>query len=82
MPRAARARGSRPDVMSVGRSIPLFQPGDQGNAIRGVGTTRSTGLNYEKGNGTALTVVSTGNLVTGVAVQRNVGTGVTVSAGQ
>ncbi|WP_257449718.1 right-handed parallel beta-helix repeat-containing protein [Archangium lipolyticum] len=53
-----------------------------GNAIRGIGSTRSTGLNYEKGSGTSLTVVSTGNLVTGVATSRNVGTGVTVTAGQ
>ncbi|MCE9672777.1 right-handed parallel beta-helix repeat-containing protein [Myxococcus stipitatus] len=53
-----------------------------GNAIRGPGTTRSTGLRYDKGGGTALTVVSTGNLVTGVASTRVVGTGVTVTAGQ
>ncbi|AKF86510.1 hypothetical protein MFUL124B02_28210 [Myxococcus fulvus 124B02] len=53
-----------------------------GNVIRGVGSTRSTGLNYEKGSGTALTVTSTGNLVTGVTTARNVGTGVTVTAGQ
>jgi hypothetical protein len=53
-----------------------------GNLIRGANTSRGTGLSYEKGNGTGLTVVSTGNLVTGVALSRAVGTGVTVSAGQ
>src|SRR4051794_33776454 len=37
MPSAARARGSRPDVLSVGRAIPLFQPGGPGNASRAVG---------------------------------------------
>src|SRR4051812_47470005 len=37
MPRAARDRGSRPDVLSLGRSIPLFQPGGPGNASRAVG---------------------------------------------
>ncbi len=52
-----------------------------GNAIRGAGTTRGTGLYYQKGSGTALTVVSTGNLVANVQTQRTIGTGVTVNAG-
>lgn len=51
-----------------------------GNVIRGKGTT-GTGLYYSKGGGTALTVASTGNNVTGVATQRSIGTGVTVIAG-
>ncbi|GAA0984053.1 hypothetical protein GCM10009555_057050 [Acrocarpospora macrocephala] len=50
------------------------------NVIRGKGTT-GTGLYYSKGGATALTVVSTGNNVTGVATQRSVGAGVTVTAG-
>ncbi|HAV65334.1 MAG TPA: hypothetical protein DCY13_23540 [Verrucomicrobiales bacterium] len=52
-----------------------------GNAIRGAGTTRGTGLYYQKGSGTALTVISTGNLVNNVQTQRTIGTGVTVNAG-
>jgi Right handed beta helix region len=52
-----------------------------GNGILGRGTTRETGLNYQKGGGTALTVASTGNVVTSVGTVRTVGTGVTVSAG-
>ncbi|WP_338865353.1 right-handed parallel beta-helix repeat-containing protein [Myxococcus stipitatus] len=53
-----------------------------GNVIRGNGGTTSRGLSYEKGSGTALTVTSTGNLVTGVGTSRHVGTGVTVTSGQ
>ena len=52
-----------------------------GNAIIGTGSSRETGLSYAKGTGTSLTVASTGNLVTGVATTRSVGTGVTVTAG-
>ncbi|MCP2329018.1 hypothetical protein HDA40_007525 [Hamadaea flava] len=52
-----------------------------GNGVLGKGTTRETGLNYQKGSGTALTVASTGNVVTSVGTARTVGTGVTVSAG-
>jgi len=52
-----------------------------GNGVLGTGTTRETGLNYQKGSGTALTVTSTGNLVSTVGTARTVGTGVTVSAG-
>jgi len=53
-----------------------------GNGIIGQATSRETGLSYAKGTGTSLTVASTGNLVTGVATARSVGTGVTVTAGQ
>lgn len=52
-----------------------------GNGILGRATSRETGLNYQKGSGTALTVASTGNIVSSVGTSRTVGTGVTVSAG-
>ncbi len=53
-----------------------------GNAVVGRGTSRETGLSYAKGGGVALTVASTGNLISGVGTARLVGTGVTVNAGQ
>lgn len=54
-----------------------------GNAILGTGTGagREIGLSYQKGNGPALRVTSTGNLVDKVGTTRSVGTGVTVTAG-
>jgi hypothetical protein len=52
-----------------------------GNVIHGAGTTRGTGLYYSKGNGTGLTVASTGNAVANVQTQRTIGTGVTLNAG-
>jgi hypothetical protein len=53
-----------------------------GNTVIGKNTTRETGLSYAKGGGTALVVVSTGNLVDRVGTPRSAGTGVTVTAGQ
>ncbi|WP_426753950.1 right-handed parallel beta-helix repeat-containing protein [Myxococcus sp. Y35] len=53
----------------------------EGNLIRGVGSASSTGLSYQKDGGASLSVVSTGNLVTGVTTPRAVGTGVTVTTG-
>ncbi|UWZ49888.1 right-handed parallel beta-helix repeat-containing protein [Dactylosporangium matsuzakiense] len=53
-----------------------------GNTVIGKNTTRETGLSYAKGGGTALVVVSTGNLVDRVGTARASGTGVTVTAGQ
>ncbi|HEX6351766.1 right-handed parallel beta-helix repeat-containing protein [Actinophytocola sp.] len=50
-----------------------------GNTVRGNGV--GVGLNYQRGSGAGLVVTSTGNLVTGVATPRQVGAGVTVSAG-
>jgi len=52
-----------------------------GNALDGKGTSRETGLSYQKGNGLGLSVVSTGNLVVEVGTARAFGTGVTVTAG-
>lgn len=49
-----------------------------GNVIRGAGT--GTGLSYQRGSN-ALTVTSTGNLVTGVTTPLTAGSGVVVSAG-
>lgn len=49
------------------------------NVIRGEGG--GTGLDYQSGAGTTAVVVSTGNLVTGVATPRRATTGVTVTAG-
>jgi hypothetical protein len=53
-----------------------------GNAIRGPGTPRGTGLHYEAGEKRGLSVVSIGNAVEGVNTPRFVGDRVTVSAGQ
>jgi hypothetical protein len=50
-----------------------------GNAIRGNGT--GVGLDFQLGSGAGCTVASTGNLVTGVSTPRQVGSGVTVTAG-
>jgi hypothetical protein len=50
-----------------------------GNAIRGRGV--GIGLDYQRGDADSLEVVSTGNLVSEVAVERQVGEGVTVSEG-
>jgi hypothetical protein len=50
-----------------------------GNTIRGDGV--GVGLNYQKGGADSLEVVSTGNLVTEVTTEREVGEGVTVSEG-
>jgi hypothetical protein len=49
-----------------------------GNVIRGGGT--GTGLSYQRGSN-ALTVTSTGNLVTGVTTPLTTGSGVTLTAG-
>ena len=49
-----------------------------GNVIRGGGT--GTGLSYQRGSN-QLTITSTGNLVTGVTTPRNIGAGVTLTAG-
>ncbi|WP_430781590.1 right-handed parallel beta-helix repeat-containing protein [Actinoplanes sp. G11-F43] len=49
-----------------------------GNVIRGAGS--GTGLSYQRGSN-ALTVTSTGNLVTGVTTPLTAGSGVTVTAG-
>jgi hypothetical protein len=51
------------------------------NAIHGTGNVRETGLAYNKGGATAMTVVSTGNQVNRVGTARLVGAGVTVTAG-
>jgi len=53
-----------------------------GNGIVGQGTSRETGLSYQKAGGVGLKVVSTGNLVDNVGTARSVGSGVTVTAGQ
>jgi hypothetical protein len=53
-----------------------------GNAIRGAGTPRGTGLHYTAGDNRTLTVVSTGNAVEGVSTPRFTDARVTVSAGQ
>jgi putative cofactor-binding repeat protein len=53
-----------------------------GNAIRGAGTTRGTGLYLAAAEPRSLTVVSSGNLVEGVQNARVVEGKVTVSAGQ
>lgn len=53
-----------------------------GNAIRGAGTPRGTGLCFEAWDDRALTVVSTGNAVEGVHTRSLVEGGVTISAGQ
>jgi hypothetical protein len=53
-----------------------------GNAIRGAGTPRGTGLYYAAAENQALTVVSTGNAVEGVSTPRFTAGRVTVSAGQ
>lgn len=53
-----------------------------GNAIRGAGTARGTGLYYEALNGRSLQVTSTGNAVQGVNTPCLAVGGVTVSAGQ
>lgn len=50
-----------------------------GNTLRGNGS--GVGLDYQRGPGAGLVVASTGNLVTGVTTPRQVGAGVTVSAG-
>ena len=50
-----------------------------GNTIRGEGA--GIGLDYQKGNADSLEVASTGNLVTEVTTQRQVGEGVTVTEG-
>ncbi|MCC7494842.1 MAG: right-handed parallel beta-helix repeat-containing protein [Fimbriimonadaceae bacterium] len=52
-----------------------------GNAIRGAGTARSTGLHYEAAAGRTLTVVSTGNAVDRVGTPRLVGERVTLAPG-
>jgi len=52
-----------------------------GNALNGKGTTRETGLSYQKVNGTGLNVASTGNLVANVGTPRAIGAGVIVTAG-
>ena len=52
-----------------------------GNAIRGAGSSRSTGLYYNVGGGSGLIVTSTGNMVNSVNTPRSVGTGVTLTAG-
>lgn len=51
-----------------------------GNAIRGNGT--GIGLDYQKGNADTMEIVSNGNLVSDVAIPRQVGPGVTVTTGQ
>lgn len=53
-----------------------------GNALRGAGTPRGTGLYYTAGDNLALTVVSTGNGVENVHTPRTDGPRVTVSSGQ
>jgi hypothetical protein len=53
-----------------------------GNAIHGTGSVRETGLAYNKGGATTMTVASTGNQVNSVGAARSVGTGVSVTAGQ
>jgi len=53
-----------------------------GNAIHGTGNVRETGLAYNKGGATNITVASTGNQVNGVGTVRSVGAGVSVTAGQ
>lgn len=53
-----------------------------GNAIRGAGTPRGTGLHYTAGEKKGLTVVSTGNAVAEVNTPRFVDDRVTVSAGE
>ncbi|CAM3423436.1 right-handed parallel beta-helix repeat-containing protein [Kibdelosporangium persicum] len=50
-----------------------------GNVVRGMGT--GVGLDYQAEGTAKLQLTSTGNLVTGVTTPRQVGTGVTVSAG-
>ncbi|MEU7617054.1 right-handed parallel beta-helix repeat-containing protein [Micromonospora rifamycinica] len=50
-----------------------------GNAIRGNGT--GVGIDYGSASGTGLSVVSTGNLVTGVTTPRRTASGVTLSTG-
>jgi putative cofactor-binding repeat protein len=50
-----------------------------GNTIRGNGT--GIGLDYQKGDADGLVVTSTGNLVSDVSTQRQVGDGVTLDAG-
>jgi hypothetical protein len=52
-----------------------------GNAIRGSGGSRDTGLSYRLGNGKGLTVVSASNNVQGVALLRVVGAGVSLVDG-
>ncbi|OGV69855.1 MAG: hypothetical protein A3K19_29015 [Lentisphaerae bacterium RIFOXYB12_FULL_65_16] len=52
-----------------------------GNAIRGAGTPRGTGLYYTAAEGLRLTVVSTGNAVEGVNTPRFVDARVTVTTG-
>jgi parallel beta helix pectate lyase-like protein len=51
-----------------------------GNAIRGNGG--GVGLDYIKGNANSLEIVSAGNIISEVAVPRQVGPGVIVTAGQ
>ncbi|MEI6500272.1 MAG: right-handed parallel beta-helix repeat-containing protein, partial [Armatimonadota bacterium] len=53
-----------------------------GNAIRGAGTPRGTGLYYTAGEKQGLTVVSTGNAVEGVGTPRFSEGHVVVTAGQ
>ena len=53
-----------------------------GNAIVGRSDPRETGLSYQRNGGTALNVVSTGNLVDNVGTTRTTGSGVTVTTGQ
>ena len=53
-----------------------------GNAIRGAGTPRGTGLYYTAAEKLGLIVVSTGNAVEGVSTPRFIDARVTVSAGQ
>jgi len=50
-----------------------------GNAIRGNG--EGIGLDYQRGSAESLEVASTGNLVSDVTVQRQIGEGVTVNTG-
>ena len=50
-----------------------------GNTIRGRGT--GIGLDYQRGDAQSLEVTSTGNLVTDVEIERQVGEGVTINPG-
>ena len=52
-----------------------------GNAIRGAGTPRGTGLYYTAAENLRLVVVSTGNAVEGVHTPRFAGPHVSLSAG-
>jgi hypothetical protein len=50
-----------------------------GNAIRGNG--EGIGLDYQRGSAESLEVVSTGNLVSDVTTQRQIGEGVILNPG-